>query len=795
MLKNYAKTTLRFFWKNKSYSLINILGLSVGMACFIMLTLFVQNEFSFDEHYSDKDRIFQVYLKDSSSTRSEYYMQTMAPTGPLFEEMVPEIKETIRFGRMSDKVLKTVQGEKYPVDGIYYTDAEVFDFFSIPLLVGSKEDALSTKENLVISKQEAIRLFGDVQAAVNKEVEIVDFGRLIVSGVFEDLKHNSHLDFDYLISFENADKAMGMNPDLIGSSGRKTPSVQDWGVVSAFPLYVKLKEGSFKKETIALKLQEAIRPHRPSDLVKLVPINEVYFSELNKAYFDRKGEASNAQLYLIIAFIILGVAVINYMNMATARHAKRAKEVGIRKTVGGYRFQIAAQFFIESMFMTGISLLVAICITEVSLPALNSFIGKELGIAYEAIETYFLLVSFVLIVGALSGIYPSLYLSKFNPIQVLSGSVSGGTRGASFRKVLVGFQFFVCLGLIGVTTIVYSQFNYMQSLDLGFDKDQVLGVPLHDKNLKDNYAIFKDQLLKNPEIMAASGVSYSVFNGNMSLFADIEGFEESQTISYMTVESDFLKTMDIGVKVGVPFDQMEDSQRKSAMFVNEIAVEKFGWDSPLDQKLFGASITGVVNDFLYGSAKNVIAPAAMLVSEKDFNHVYIKINGGDVKAALSHIQGAFESFSKDYPFEFKFLDDHFAEKYAQEKKLSDVFSIFSLLAIFVAGLGIFGLSIFMAEQRIKEIGIRKILGASVSHIIWILNSSVTRLMILVAVVTLPVVYYVMSDWLATFAFHISLNTLTLIAPLIFLLVIVWAILAFQSYKSATTNPINSLRTE
>ncbi|MFY0592133.1 FtsX-like permease family protein [Roseivirga sp.] len=796
MLINYIKTTFRFFWKNKSYSLLNILGLSVGMACFIMLTLFVKNEFSYDEYHADKDRMFQVLLKDTASTRNSFAVQTMAPTGPLFKEMVPQVEETIRFGRMNNKVVKTKAGDKFPVDKIYYADETVFDFFSIDLLSGSSTNILASTENIAISKSAAIRLFGSVENAISKELEVVDFGKLVVSGVFQDIQDNTHLGFDYLMAFANADKAMG-NAFGKGNSvlGKEFRSVLDWGVVSAFPLYIKLKEGNFDPEEIALKFQEALRPHRSSDIVKLFPVEDIYFSEFNNAYFDRKGEESNAQLYLIIAFIILGVAIINYMNMATARHAKRAKEVGIRKTVGGYRGQIMLQFFLESFLMAGISLLVAVCIAEVALPSLNSFIGKELFIAYDSVDTYLILIAFILSIGLLSGVYPSLYLSKFNPVQVLSGSVSKGRKGASFRKVLVGFQFFVCLGLIGVTTIVYSQFNYMQNIDLGFDKDQIVGVPIRDQNLKDNYSIFKDQILKNASITAASGVSYSVFKGNMNLFVDIEGFEESQTINYMTVETGFLETMGIGMEVGEPFYKLDESAAKKAMFVNTAAAEKFGWNDPLNEKLFGAPITGIVNDFVFGSAKKMIEPAVMLTSTKGFSQVYIKLNGADVKNSLKHIQGVFESYSKDYPFEFQFLDDHFAEKYAQEKKLSDVFSTFSLLAIFVAGLGIFGLSIFIAEQRIKEIGIRKILGASIGHIIWILNNSITKLMALVALITLPLVYYIMNDWLSEFAYHIALNGIILFVPLVALMLVVWGILVFQSYKSARVNPVNSLRVD
>ncbi|OEK00787.1 hypothetical protein BFP97_04365 [Roseivirga sp. 4D4] len=796
MLKNYITTTFRFFWKNKSYSLINLLGLSIGMSCFILLSLFVRKEFSYDQYHEDKDLIYQVYLSDTSSSRSDYAYQTMAPMAPLFKETVPEVTEAIRFGRMNNRVIKLKTGIKYQADEVYYTDESVFDFFSIRLLAGSSSSVLASGDHMAISEEVAIRMFGTVEEAISETIEIVDFGALTVSGVFENLPDNTHLDFDYLISFENADKAMahvfGPNNAALGADAK---SVMDWGTVSAFPVYLKLRSDLIDIENVELSLQSALAPHRPSDLVKLVPLTEIYFSELNKGYFGRKGEESNARLYLIIAFIILGVAIVNYMNMATARHSKRAKEVGIRKTVGGHRMQIAKQFFLESTLMAFISLLLAICFTEMALPTLNGFIGKDLALAYDSPLTYMTLALFTVLISFLSGIYPSIFLSKFSPIQMLTGRVSGGKGGAAFRKVLVGFQFFVCLSLIAITSIVYSQFSYMQNMDLGIEEDQIIGVSMRDTNLQKSYPVFKDRLLSNASISAVTGVSYSVFKGNMSVYAGIAGMEESQPVSYMSVESNFLNTLGIKVNTGQSFADMDESAVTNALLINETAAEKFGWDNPLEEKIFQAPITGVVDDFIYGSAKTAIAPMVMMTSKEGFSQAYIKINGANVKEAVNHVQSVFEDFSIDYPFEYKFLDDHFAEMYEGEKRLSDIFSIFSLLAIFIAGLGIFGLSIFMAEQRIKEIGIRKVLGAGVGHIIWVMNNGVTKLMVVVAIITLPLVYHFMSLWLSDFAFHITLNGILLVAPLLVLTLIVWSILMFQSYKSARTNPINALRTD
>lgn len=789
MIKNYLKIAYRFLLKNKAYSAINILGLSIGMCCFIMLTLFVQKEFSHDEYHQDKDLIYQVYIDDTISSNRGYSPQTMAPMGPLLKESVPEVVDFSRFGQMGDCVVQLSDGGKYNISKFYYTDASSIDLFSVSIIAGDANEPMSDINDIIISESEAIRLFGSVQEAIAKELDIIDFGKMSITAVFEDLPDNTHFAFDYLTRFENADKDM---KDLLKYSSSKT--VMNWGTVSAFPLYVKL-DSSTDLDAAISKMETAINPHRPNDRIKLIPITEIYLSELFGGYFGKKGEKSNAQMYMIIALVILGIAIINYMNMATARHSKRAKEVGIRKTVGGHRFQIARQFFVESMVVTTISLVLAICLAELSLPTLNSFVDKELFIAYDSPNTYLLLVGFIVLVGFMAGIYPALYLSRFNPIQILSGNVTQGRRGGFFRKVLVGFQIFICLGLLGVTTIVYSQFNYMQNINFGLAKDQVVGIPLKGQGIQKSYKVFKDDLLKNASINSVSGVSFSVFEGVSTFFLEVDGFDDDQAVSYMSVEPNFVETLGIEMAQGLSFNQVEESARGKSQIINQTAVDQFGWENPMEHSLMSRKVTGVAKDFIYGSAKDEIKPLMLRAQLDGFEYAYVKLSGQGIKPALEHIESVFERFSTDYPFEYEFLDDQFAEKYSKEKKLSDVFSAFSMLAIFVAGLGIFGLSIFLAEQRVKEIGIRKVLGASISQIVWVLNSGVTKLIALVALLVIPAVYQFMSEWLSDFAYHITIDAALLIVPLIALMVVVWGILMFQSYKSAKSNPINSLRTE
>lgn len=787
MFKNYFKTASRYLLKNKGYTFINVFGLSIGLAAFIMLGLFVKVEFSYDEHLSQKDQIYQVFLKDTTDKAPAFALQTMAPMGPLMVDQVPEVVASTRFGTMHKKVLK-MNSQRFLIDGVRYTDPETLDFFDVSPATGSSNLKLG-KSDLILSESEAIKVFGSVQAAIGESVEIVELGTFQVGGVFNNLPDNTHLDFDYLISFENANDAMFSGVNFIMEK-----SIFDWGVVSAFPLYVKLNAENLDIESVEAKMNAALEPHQSNRVTKLLPVNEIYFSDLSHGYFGRKGEKDKAQLYLIIALVILGVAIINYMNLATARYSKRSREVGIRKTVGGHKMQLARQFLTESFIITFIGLVLAICLVELCSPVLSNFVGKSIGVDYSAPESYLILLSIVIAVSFLAGIYPASFLSRFNAIEVLSGRATGGKKGSKFRTALVGFQVFICLGLISVTMIVLQQFKHMSNLDMGFDHDQIVGVSLADKGVAENYETFKNELTKNASIESVTGASFSVFDGSASFYMDPEGMEESVPITFMNVEPNFAERLGITIKEGDDFSSEGELNRKGIL-INETAQEEFGWDTPIGKTISDYKVIGQVEDFVYGSAKEAIQPLMIVPSKSGFTYAYVKISGGNIKTAMNHLQTTFENFASDYPFDYSFLDDVFAKKYEQEQKLSQVFSTFTVLAIIVAGLGILGLSIFIAESRIKEVGIRKILGANIGQLIWLLNSGITRLILIVALITLPLVYHFMSQWLDGFVYNISISVFTMLIPLIALIAVVWIILIFQSLKSAYSNPVNAIRTE
>ena len=787
MLKNFIRVSLRYLAKNRVYTVINVMGLALGIACFILLTLFVRTELSYDEYHEGKEHVYQLYMADSGDVDMKYEYAMQAPEGGHLVETVPEIVASTRFGGVPD-VLVRVGNEKYIIPKIHYSDAETFRLFDIDILTGNKESLKLEKGQIIISASEAIRLYGSVDAAVGQELEIMDLATLEVVAVFADLPEESHLSFKQMVCFEYAQDLLFFKSDF-----KMDIDVLGWGFVSAFPTYLQLTGDEVDMADLEQKIHEAVLPHLGYKHVKLIRLDDVYFSEFNKGYFKDAGDLSQIKLYGWVALILLLIAIVNYTNMATARYTKRQKEVGIRKTIGGHRFQIVRQFLTESFVLVFFSMVLAVCIAELAMPFFNNYTGKEIDISYASPLTYLSFIGLSLLIGVVAGLYPSFYLSRFNPLQGLNNR-GNSKEGGRFRQVLVGFQFAVCLAMMAVTGIVFSQFSHMQGVDKGFNTEQLVRIPLKDKVFNKQFDAFKEELLTSPFVTQGAGAAVS-FDGVATFYLDFENLEEQAAVSIMLVENEFMEMLGVEKIEGRLFSEMQPSEYKGTYIVNESLVEMAEWENGLGQKLNSGKVGGVVKDFIYGSAKEAIAPLMIMEGgNNDYSSLFVKIEG-NTKEAIRFMKGKYEEFANEYPFEFEFVDDIFAEKYRTEEMLSQVLGIFSGLTIFIAGLGILGLSIFVAEQRVKEIGIRRVLGASLGQIVWLLNSNVTKLILIISLVTLPAVYYFIQDWLNDFAYAISLNPMYFITPLSLLIAIVWAILFYQSFRTATSNPVNALRTE
>lgn len=784
MIFNLIKISLRHHVKNKVHSLINVFGLALGMACFALLTLLVKSELSHDQYHADKELIYQVYAPLSEASGLEYADQFMAPAGPLFVNAVPEVTQSVRF-QVNEGVAARVNNNRVIIPKLFCTDQEALDFFSLDFMTSTTTQVELGTDGIVISKSAAERLFGSAEEALGKAFEVIDYKEFIIKGVFEDVPENSHLAFDYLITFDHVNALFhlrtGSNWDFLG-----------WRA-GGYPTYIKLKAPVEDLASIETKLKEAMAPHHAKNSVTLVPLDEIYFSDWNRSYFKAAGDDSYLNLYIFIGLIILIVAIVNYTNLSTASFIKRAKEVGIRKALGGQRSQLIHQFMAESFILVVISSVLAICLFELVVPVFNVYTGKEIGIDYTSFSTYGVFIGFLFLISFIAGIYPAFFLSAFSPRQGMSMSTQGQGRGL-FRKFMVGFQFMACLALMVVTGIVFEQHSHLNELNPGFNKELVVGIPLKDERLKEAYTSFKNELLSNPQIKAVAGASINIFKEEFRIETEVENGKRLM-INWVMVEENFQELLEIEKAQGRLLSEIKEGNDGGAMILNEAAVELLGWEKPLEESIIEAQVKGVMKDFIFGSGKEVITP--LMISEgtaEDFGHAYVRING-NVSAVLDHIESTFNNFSQDYPFEYEFLDDQFAAKYESEKKLGEAFAVFSILTLFIAGLGVLGLSVFIAETRTKEIGIRKVLGAGVQRIIWLLNGGITFLILGVGLVTLPVVYYFMEVWLQDFAFRVELGFQDFILPWLMLLAAVWSILLYQSLKSASLNPVEALKAE
>lgn len=785
MILNFLRIALRQFTKHKVYSLINVLGLSMGLCCFILLSLFVNRELSFDSFQSNKDTVYQLYLADSAKAEEGFTYSTMAAMGPEVTEQIPELVNYARFGNTSFKI---ITGQRtFDVKDVCYTDVGLFDMFDLEIIAGGAPQDVFAKKQMLISRKEALRLYESVEDAIGKIIEIPDLDKCEVIGVFEDMPENSHIGFEMLMSFEYA------NDLLFYGSGFEMPGmdVMKWGQVSAYATYFQTS-GQVDKQALEAKIQSTMIPHIGQKEVNLIGLADIYLSEFNPSYFRDKGDMKELKLFVAVGLILLLIAIVNYMNLSTARFSKRAKEVGIRKTIGGHRNQLVFQFLVESLTITSFALVLGLVMAEIAMPYFNNYTGKVVDINYTAPLTYLYLTGTILLVGLVSGLYPAFYLSKFSAQHNLVGG--GGKDKSVFRKVLVGVQFAICLGLISSTFILFSQHQHMRNLDMGFNADQMLVIEL-DKVLKKSAASIQNELKQSPNIENAMRANISPLSGGAVNMGISVNEDEEIKSSLMIVESGLMKMLDVETAQGSLFGDLQDSEIQKTALVNEAFVRQAGWDEPLGKKILGDNkVIGVVKDFIYESAKSEIKPTVMMQTNEADSYLYVRLVG-DVGAGLEHIEKTLRTFDADHVFDYTFLDDVFAAKYEKERRLSEVFGLFSIFTIFIAGLGVLGLSIFIAESRIKEIGIRKVLGARLAQVVWLLNSGITMLVLLVALATMPVVYYYTEDWLDGFAYRIDLNAFHFILPLVALLGIIWSILFYQSYKSANANPVNALRAQ
>lgn len=781
MFKNYIKIALRNLTRHKGYSFINIVGLALGMACCILILVWIKDEMATDRFHNKIESLYLVQNIQDFGTEKISGSGSVPAFGPAAKAEYPEVLNAARFNNGQGQFLLEYKDKQFK-EYIQMADPEIFEIFTFPFISGDPKETHSDPDVIVISERVATRFFGSTDP-VGQVMTLDKKYDFRVVGVMEMIPRNSTIQFNVWIPLVFSEKIWG--------SGR----LETWYNLS-FRTYLEMAPG-FDPEDFNQKIACRVRQSRPDSN------SEPFISPFNQVYLKVWGRIDNIRIFSIIAFVILLIACINFMNLTTARSVRRAKEVGLRKVIGAYRKQVMRQFFGESILFTFISLLVAFGVVWLSLSAFQSLTGKPLQFA-----DFFNLpiLSGVMVVasltGLISGSYPALFLSAFRPATVLKGGHDSGTRGSVFRKVLVVLQFTLSIVLIIGTTVIFSQVKFMKNKSLGFDKEHVLGITVEGK-LAQNYNSMKQELMLNPGVQSVSMTTHSltgVYNNGQDW--DWEGRDPNVNplVTYFGVDPDFLDTFKMELVQGESFRKGTASAGPNVL-INERFAEIIGLPevvgARLSQENEVSSVLGVLKDFHFTPVNREIGPIIVYFApeSRPYRYMFIRLNPGDIPATIGEIERSFKRYNPGFPFEFRFLDESYDMMYRGVEREMAIVRTFAGLAILISCLGLFGLAAFTAEQRTKEIGIRKVLGASISGIIFLLSKEYTKWVLIANVIAWPVSYFLMKHWLQDYEYRIALGIPLFLAAAFISFLVAQLTVSFQAVRSARSNPIDSLRYE
>jgi len=808
MFNNYVKIAFRNFRKYKGFSVINILGLSIGMASCILILLWVHDELSFDRFHKNADDIYRIiHYKDNFQSRAA---GSPAPLGPALKDEIPEVVNFTRFVTLP-KLVVNYEKRSFYENKIVLADPAIFDMFTFPFVRGDAKTAFANPGDIVLTETTAFKYFG-AENPVGKilQIEGGDF-QVKVSAVVNDIPYHSHIQFDFLMSFQ-----IVYQEQIFGVR---------WGDFN-FNTYVQLIPEADHRHISEKVTQVAIAHNCP----QIKWDNRKFFLQsLTDQHLDSGtqpagveitapiGDKTEVYVFSIIASFILIMACINFMNLSTARSANRIKEIGIRKTLGANRTQIIAQFFSESFLTAGLSILISIVLVEITLPAFNNFTGKNLSIDYFNVMTIPGILGFTFVTGLIAGSYPALHLSSFHPIATLKGQKfkalnirnrnSDSQRSSAFRKTLVVFQFTLSIGLIIGTLVIYKQLELLRNKNLGFDKENLLILPVRE-GFAAEYESMKNRLLALPGVLSLSAKDWlqvrSERNTNGYWWEGQNPSTDVKNISHIRVDYDYFKTMNIKIVEGRAFSKEFQTDANEAFIVNQEAVKTMGLTSPVGKQFSlydkKGKIIGVMENAYFTSLHHEINPQVYHVltdmnRARGYGGIFIKVAGEDLPKTISAIKSVWEEVNPISPFEYRFFDETIAAKYKAENQASTIIRLFSLLAILISCLGLFGLASFTSEQRTKEIGIRKVLGASMAGIIRLMNADFIKWILAAYIIATPIGYFAMNLWLQNFVFRISMRWWYFAVAGILTLIVALITVSYQSIKAALSNPVDSLKYE
>jgi len=785
MISNYLKIAWRNLWKNKTFSLLNIMGLALGMACSLLIMLWLQDEIKKDKFHKNGSRLYRVMENQFYAGETVTYPST---PGILSEHITKDIPEIEMASQMlwEEMPLFTV-GDKLEKEKGRYVNGDFLNMFTFELEKGDARTALKRPDGVVISKKLADKYFPN-QDPLGKIIRVDNRDDVMVTGVLKDIKDQSSLKFDFLMSFERWLKT--------------NEWAKQWGN-NGPRCYVMLNKNA-SLEKVQAKIKGYIKEKNKGSNVELFlqPYEDVYLYSNYKAGIQDGGRIDYVKMFTIIAIFILVIACINFMNLATARSIKRAKEVGVRKVVGAVKFSLVAQFLGESLIIAFLSLIFAIFIVFLMLPAFNTLTEKQLSLDFTDPIFLLILLGLTIVTGLVAGSYPALFMSSLRPVVVLKGALKFKPSATLFRKGLVVFQFGLSILLIIGMLVVYRQIQYIQTKNLGFDRENLLYMPL-EGDLTTKFISFKQELLNMPGIKSVTCSQADPLQvGSSTQGVNWSGKDTTKIIlfSQNPVSYDYLATMGIKLKDGRDFSSAYSTDT-SNYIINEEAAKKMGMTKPVGKEMYmwgrKGTIIGVVKSFHINSLHESIPPLILHFQRGTENsgQVIVRTQPGQTREAVASMEKAYKKFNPRFPFQYNFTDQEFANQYKGENVVSKLANYFAFLAIFISCLGLFGLAMFTAEQRTKEIGVRKVLGASVINITAMLSKDFLKLVLVAALIAFPVAWYLMSNWLQKYAYRIEIQWWFFLVAGLVATVIALLTVSYQSIKAALMNPIKSLKSE
>jgi putative ABC transport system permease protein len=811
MFKNYIKTAVRSLYKNKGFTAINILGLALGLATCLLIVFYVVDELSYDRYNTNADRIYRVNEDLKLGENNVQYAVAMPPLAKTLKVEYPYIEDATRI-----KAAGTTHVKKGNINMIEnrvgFVDASIFNVFTLPMVSGDPKTALLEPNTVVITESTAKKYFNTTDA-VGKTIVFNEKENFKVTGVIKDVPKQSHFNFDFFVSLESF-------PDSRSNEWLRSDyntyvllkDAKDYKKLEAsFPAFLQKFSGAQMQSELGMSIAQ-FEKSGSHFRMNLTALTDIHLKSNRSGELGPNSTTQYVYIFSAIALFILLIACVNFMNLSTARSSNRAREVGVRKVLGSSRKYLIFQFLAESVLVTFVATVIAMIAAAAVLPLFNQLSGKEIILTVESLKWLVpSLLLIVLVIGSLAGSYPAFFLSAFQPIDVLKGKLSAGFKGGGLRSFLVVFQFFVSILLIIGTLVIYNQLNFIQTKNLGYNRNQVLVIQ-NSSELKDQAKVFKQELAELPGVKSATMTGFLPTNGwrNTRIYFKDATFDQKKSLFPQSweVDADYIPTMDIKMAAGRNFskEMLTDS---SAVILNEAAAKFLGFADPINKTIYQSlggdrkggvqnvkecHIVGVVKDFHFNSLREKIEPVVMTLGQNS-GALGIRVSTSNITALMAQIKNKWNELSPNVQINYSFMDQDFDASYRSEQRIGKIFVIFTSLAIIIACLGLFGLAAYAAEQRTKEIGIRKVLGADVSVIVGMLSKDFIKLVCIAIILASPIAWFVMTKWLQDFAYRITIQWWVIAVAGAGALVIAFVTISFQSVKAALANPVDSLKNE